>query len=367
MDAGLEIIPVLNKIDLPGRGAGAAGPGDHGSHRRQAGGDPGRLGQGGHRRAGAARGDRRPGSAAPRACGCAAPRARSSTRYYDRYRGAIPSIRVVDGVVRKGMEIALRRPPRRGLPRGRGGLSPAGPAARPTSWRPARWATWSPACATCATPGWATPSSTPPTAPTELLPGYRDVKSMVFAGLYPDRLRPVRGAARRAGEAPAQRRQPALRARVVHRAGLRLPLRLPRPAAHGDRAGAAGAGVRSRPDHHGADGGVPRLHAPTARCSCVENPSHLPDPASIARIEEPFVKARIMAPAEYIGGIMKLGQDRRGVYHGMHYLDTSPGRVRLGVPAGRDRARFLRQAQVAQPGLRLARLRDGRATASPTW
>ena len=79
----------------------------------------------------------------------------------------------------------------------------------------------------------------------------------------------------------------------------------------------------------------------------LENPSNLPDPAEIDRIDEPYVKARIMAPAEYIGGIMKLGQERRGVYNGMHYIDTAAGRVRLRVPAGRDRARLLRQAQVA--------------------
>ena len=60
------------------------------------------------------------------------------------------------------------------------------------------------------------------------------------------------------------------------------------------------------------DGGVPRVHAPTARWCSIENPSNLPDPASIDRIEEPYVKARIMAPADYIGGIMKLGQERRG-------------------------------------------------------
>jgi GTP-binding protein LepA len=53
----------------------------------------------------------------------------------------------------------------------------------------------------------------------------------------------------------------------------------------------------------------------------IENPSPVAGPASIDRIEEPFVKARIMAPSEYIGGIMKLGQDRRGVYLGMKYLD----------------------------------------------
>ena len=84
-----------------------------------------------------------------------------------------------------------------------------------------------------------------------------------------------------------------------------------------------------------------------------------PTPRRIDRIEEPYVKARIMAPAEYIGGIMKLGQERRGVYNGMHYIDTDPGRVPLRVPAGRDRARLLRQAQVAEPRVRLARLRDG--------
>ena len=50
-----------------------------------------------------------------------------------------------------------------------------------------------------------------------------------------------------------------LRARDVHRARLRLPLRLPRAAAHGDRAGAARARVRSRPRHDGAERGVPRL------------------------------------------------------------------------------------------------------------
>jgi len=58
------------------------------------------------------------------------------------------------------------------------------------------------------------------------------------------------------------------------------------------------------------------------------------DPASIDRIEEPFVKARVMAPAEYIGGIMKLGQDRRGVYGGMHYLDTSRIEFHWEFPLG---------------------------------
>src|SRR5205085_2035836 len=44
---------------------------------------------------------------------------------------------------------------------------------------------------------------------------------------------------------------------------------------------------------------------------------------ALDRIEEPYVKARIMAPAEYIGPIMTLGTERRGVYKNMTYLDTS--------------------------------------------
>jgi GTP-binding protein LepA len=55
----------------------------------------------------------------------------------------------------------------------------------------------------------------------------------------------------------------------------------------------------------------------------VENPAKMPQPGVIARIEEPFVKARIMAPAEYIGPIMTLGTDRRGIYKNMTYLDTT--------------------------------------------
>jgi GTP-binding protein LepA len=49
----------------------------------------------------------------------------------------------------------------------------------------------------------------------------------------------------------------------------------------------------------------------------------MPHGSGVDRIEEPFVKARILAPAEYIGAVMKLGQERRGVYQGMHYVDPT--------------------------------------------
>jgi GTP-binding protein LepA len=47
----------------------------------------------------------------------------------------------------------------------------------------------------------------------------------------------------------------------------------------------------------------------------------MPDPGTIDKVEEPYVKARIMSPAEYIGPIMTLGTERRGIYKNMTYLD----------------------------------------------
>jgi GTP-binding protein LepA len=55
----------------------------------------------------------------------------------------------------------------------------------------------------------------------------------------------------------------------------------------------------------------------------VENPALMPNSAVIDYIEEPYVKARIMAPSDYIGPIMTLGTERRGVYKNMTYLDTA--------------------------------------------
>jgi GTP-binding protein LepA len=59
----------------------------------------------------------------------------------------------------------------------------------------------------------------------------------------------------------------------------------------------------------------------------VHNPSDMPDPASIAEIREPFIRASIICPKEYIGAVMELCVERRGEHAGMHYL--SPERVQL--------------------------------------
>ena len=65
-----------------------------------------------------------------------------------------------------------------------------------------------------------------------------------------------------------------------------------------------------------------QIHLTDGTVELLESPAKLPDPGTIAKIEEPYVKARIMAPAEYIGPIMTLGMERRGVYKNTRFLDT---------------------------------------------
>ena len=64
----------------------------------------------------------------------------------------------------------------------------------------------------------------------------------------------------------------------------------------------------------------------------VTNPSNLPNPSEIAYMEEPVVDAEIMVTTEYVGAIMKLCQERRGVYIGMEYMEETRALLRYTLP-----------------------------------
>lgn len=55
----------------------------------------------------------------------------------------------------------------------------------------------------------------------------------------------------------------------------------------------------------------------------VDNPALMPEVGEIERIEEPFIKAQIVTPSEYVGSIMKLSMEKRGVYKNTSYLDPT--------------------------------------------
>ena len=64
----------------------------------------------------------------------------------------------------------------------------------------------------------------------------------------------------------------------------------------------------------------------------VDSPSKMPDPGKISKVLEPFVKANIYVPSEYVGSIMELCQDKRGVYKNISYLDETRVNVMYELP-----------------------------------
>ena len=105
------------------------------------------------------------------------------------------------------------------------------------------------------------------------------------------------------------------------RAGLRLPLRLPRPAAL--------EVVRDRLEREydidlitTAPSVIYQIYDRTGNMTELHNPADMPDPATIDHIEEPRIKATILVPDEYLGDVLKLCQDRRGIQMDLTYAGT---------------------------------------------
>jgi len=319
MDAGLEIIPVLNKIDLPG-----AEPERRakeimdliGAKREEILAVSGKEGTGVPelleeivRRV-----------PQPRGTHDAPLRALIFDSYFDRYRGAIPSIRVVDGVLTPKMKIAFGAHPEDVYIVDEVGYLSMGQKPAPKLEAGEVGYIVANLRGVGDTRAGDTVIDADERA-AELLPGYRDVVPMVFAGLYPT------------DAVQYEALRDALEKLKLNDASLQYEPETSTALGFGYRAGFLGLlhmeivverlqrefdldliATVPTVDYH--------VHATDGTMVHIDNPSALPDPGTIDRIEEPYVKARIMAPSEYIGPIMKLGQDRRGVYHGMKYLDT---------------------------------------------
>ena len=81
-----------------------------------------------------------------------------------------------------------------------------------------------------------------------------------------------------------------------------------------------------------APGVVYRVHKTDGEVIELTNPSNLPDPSMIDYMEEPVVSAEIMVTTEYVGAIMQLCQERRGVYLGMEYMETTRALLKYDLP-----------------------------------
>ena len=81
-----------------------------------------------------------------------------------------------------------------------------------------------------------------------------------------------------------------------------------------------------------APGVVYRVHKKNGEMLELTNPSNLPDPTEIDYMEEPIVSAEIMVTTEFVGAIMTLCQERRGVYHGMEYIEETRALLKYDLP-----------------------------------
>lgn len=81
-----------------------------------------------------------------------------------------------------------------------------------------------------------------------------------------------------------------------------------------------------------APGVIYKVYKTNGEVIDVTNPSNLPDPSEIEHMEEPVVSAEIMVTTEFVGAIMNLCQERRGVYNGMEYLEETRAVLKYDLP-----------------------------------
>jgi GTP-binding protein LepA len=324
IDAGLEIIPVLNKIDLP-----AAQP-------DQCARDVIDLIGGGQddvlrisAKEGTGIGDVLEAivrEVPPPSGDPDAPlRALIFDSYYDRYRGAIPSVRIVDGRVTKGMEIAFGTHPEDRYEVAEVGYLQLGQ--RPTDALEAGEVGY-----VVANVRGVRETRVGDTVldanrrATTMLPGYREVHPMVFAGLYPT------------DSAQYEDLRDALEKLQLNDASLHYEPETSVALGFGFRCGFLGLLhmeiVRERLEREfdlDLIATVPNVeyhvYYTDGSQDVIENPTRLPTGSRVERVEEPYIRARVTVPPDYIGAIMQLCQERRGDYLGMQYLN--PSRVEL--------------------------------------
>lgn len=328
MNANLEIIPLINKIDLPAAEPervreeieeGLAIPADDAVLAS------GKTGVGVHDLLEAVVYN----IPAPEGNPDGPLRALIFDSYFDPYRGVVALIRVVDGSLKKGdkvrmmatgtevlvEEVGARRPVETPMPQ----LSVGEVGYLVTGLKDVRQVKVGDTVTAVAR------------GVDEPLPGYRDAKPMVFTGLFPidgDQYEPLKEALEKLSlNDPALAWEPekshalgfgfrvgflgllhmeVIKERLEREFGLDLLATAPSVEYHVYRAG----------------GEMISLHSP----------QEMPDPGEIERIEEPYLKAKILIPPDYVGAVMELTTARRGTFVTMNYLSPTTVEMIWDIP-----------------------------------
>ena len=338
IDAGLELIPCLNKVDLPG-----AEPDRVAAEVADLLGEPADT----VRRISAKTGEgvtevldelieRVP---PPAGDPDAPPRALIFDSEFDQYRGVVAYIRVVDGTFTKGEAILAMQAGTDGRHRRHRVLHPAddlGSSARPGGGRISdhrdqgrhqaarRGHVDQRRRAVGSGRGGGGPASEP-------LPGYREVKPMVFCGLFPidsDDYADLRDA---------------LEKLTLNDAALSWEPETSDALGFGFRCGFLGLLhmdiVRERLEREydlELLTTMPSVEYEVTRTDGtvvpVHSPNDMPEPSRIQEVREPYIRASILTPKEFVGQIMELCQERRGDHAGIHYLSSERLQITYDLP-----------------------------------
>ena len=165
----------------------------------------------------------------------------------------------------------------------------------------------------------------------EALPGYKKVNPMVYCGLYP------------ADGAKYPDLRDALEKLQLNDAALQFEPETSIALGFGFRCGFLGLLhleiIQERLEREynldlvtTAPGVVYKVYKTNGELIELTNPSNLPDPSEIEYMEEPIVAAEVMVTTEYIGAIMELCQERRGIYEGMEYIERTRALLKYTLP-----------------------------------
>lgn len=165
----------------------------------------------------------------------------------------------------------------------------------------------------------------------EALPGYRKLNPMVFCGLYP------------IDSARYNDLRDALEKLELNDSALEFEPETSQALGFGFRCGFLGLLhmeiIQERIEREfkidlitTAPSVIYKVYLTNGEDVIVDNPSNMPDPQSIDRVEEPFVKASIMVPNDYVGAVMEICQGKRGTFIDMQYLDETRVTLTYEIP-----------------------------------
>ncbi len=328
VENGLELVPVINKVDLPGAEPERVA----GEIADLLGGDPGEI-----LRISAKTGEGvvevleaiveriPPPSGEPKHPA----RALIFDSEFDQYRGVIAYVRMVDGGFAKREQIVAMQNGTEADIDDIGFFRPQmSPADGMTAGEVGYVITGIKNVARLRVGDTLTSRAEPATEPLE---GYREVKPMVFCGLYPidtDRYEDLRDA---------------LEKLALNDAALSYEPETSDALGFGFRCGFLGLLhmeiVRERLEREydldllaTTPNVLYEVHLIGGEIVDVHSPTGMPDPAAIEEIDEPYIRATIIAPSEYVGPVMELCQGRRGTHVGMHYLSPQRVQIRYDLP-----------------------------------